>query len=166
MNPEQLAKSGTEHAEQMALFCWVNMARNFGFKVADDMEAYRDLKTFLDNRTMAEQMPVPELQWLHAIPNAGARGNKVAASQLKAEGVKAGVADCFLPVKRQYSQIGHNYVHSGLYIEMKRANGRPSDVTKEQTDFMLFVESQGFIWNVAFGWRMAADMLERYLECR
>ena len=74
MTPEQIAKSGTEHAEQSALFCWASYARNFGFKVADDTEAYRDLKTFLDKRTMAEQAPVPELQWLHAIPNAGARG--------------------------------------------------------------------------------------------
>lgn len=34
----------------------------------------------------------PELRWLFAVPNGGHR-NKVAASKLKAEGVKPGVPD-------------------------------------------------------------------------
>jgi len=168
MTPEQLAKSGTEHAEQTALFCWAAMAANHGFITADIMESYT-ANAFRANT------PVPELKWLHAIPNAGARGNKVAASQLKAEGVKAGVADILLPVRIRRGQEAETawFIHRkgfydfcGLYIEMKRKDGKPSDVTKEQTDFMVFVESQGYAWQVAFGWRMAADIIKRYMALR
>jgi len=147
MTPEQLAGSGTEHAEQMAVFCWANIAMNYGFAAANAYSSTHMLPITGD--------PVPFLRWLHAIPNAGARGNKVAAAQLKAEGVKAGVSDIFLPVK--------SGGFSGLYIEMKRANGRLSDVTPVQRDFMMFVESQGFVWTVAFGWKKAVYEIERYL---
>lgn len=167
MNPEQLAKSGTEHAEQTALFCWAAMATHFGFECADDMRNYAGPQKYTPASDRIT--PVPELRWLHAIPNAGARGNKVAASQLKAEGVKAGVADILLPVRRTVridQRLAFASTYSGFYLEMKRANGRLSDVTKEQSAFAEFVKQQGYYWNVAFGWRMAADMLTRYLQGR
>lgn len=71
ITPEMLAKPGTEHAEQSALFCWAN-----------------------DNRSWS-----PELMLLFAIPNGGLR-DKVTASRLKASGVKSGVPDICLPVQR------------------------------------------------------------------
>lgn len=131
MTPEQLAKSGTEHAEQMALFCWAGQGE--------------------------QQARFPALRWLHAIPNAGARGNKVAASQLKAEGVKAGVADVFLPVTSPY--------WAGLYIELKRAKGVPSDVSQEQIEFAKHVTKQSYQWQVAFGYLEAVAIIEAYLTC-
>lgn len=130
ITPEMLARSGTEHGEQMALFCW----------------AGQPLK----------RATFPELEWLHAIPNSGARGNKVAAGQLKAEGVKAGVADVFLPVKTNR--------FSGLYVELKRANGFASDFSEEQLDFCRFVNHQGFCWYPAFGWVEASHVIEAYLR--
>lgn len=162
MSPEQLAKSGTEHAEQMAFFCWCNMAANFGFFVADDMKSYSNLKFFLDNLPMHQQQPIPQLKWIHAIPNAGARGNKVAAGQLKAEGVKAGIADIFLPVPKPYTHSTGSY--HGLYIELKRSNGVPSDVTNKQEEFGAFVISQGYEWIACFGWRAAALAVKQYLS--
>jgi hypothetical protein len=71
MTPEQLAKPGTEHAHQVALFCWIS---------------YQIHKW-------------PELKWMFAIPNGGER-NPVVAARLKAEGVKSGVSDLCLPVSR------------------------------------------------------------------
>ena len=71
IQPEQLAKSGTEHGHQAALFCWA-----------------------------AIQMQNPKyacLKWMHAIPNGGDR-NQAVASQLKAEGVRSGIWDVCLPV--------------------------------------------------------------------
>lgn len=74
----------------------------------------------------------PELWLLHAIPNGGKR-NKGVAKKLKAEGVKAGVPDLFLPVARgQYH---------GLYIEMKNETGVIRDTQKI---FQQEVEKQGY----------------------
>ncbi len=53
---------------------------------------------------------VPELSMMYAVPNGGSR-HLIEASNLKAEGVKAGVPDIHLPI-----QCGH----LTLYIELKR----------------------------------------------
>lgn len=169
MTPELLAKSGTEHAEQRALFAWAAFARWHGFEKANDMSQY--------GKAQAYHVGVPNqisLDWMHAIPNAGARGNKAAAANLKAEGLKAGVADILLPVNRPIFKLtnawGSNRIDevgrsSGLYIEMKRANGVPSDVSDEQLDFGNFVMSQGYLWFPAFGWRQASALVSDYLNC-
>jgi len=57
----------------------------------------------------------PGLELIHSIPNGGARHIAVAA-KLRAEGVRAGVPDIFLPVPRGSAH--------GLYIELKRKGGR------------------------------------------
>jgi len=61
----------------------------------------------------------PELALMHAIPNSGAGAQGGRAGWLKAEGVKPGVPDAFLPVAR----AGWH----GLYIEFKSAVGELSD---------------------------------------
>lgn len=96
----------------------------------------------------------PELRWLYAIPNGGGRSARQGAI-LKAEGVKPGVSDICLPVAR------HGF--HGLYIEMKKTKGVPSDVRTEQREFITFVTAQGYYAEVAFGWEMAIRILERYL---
>ena len=158
MNPEELSRSGTEHGEQMALFAWANMAQLCGFEMANNMESYSRFQK------IGNIYPVPELKWLHAIPNAGARGNLIARSQLKAEGVKAGIADIFLPVHRDLRSFGFDIKEfNGLYIELKRANGKMSDISPEQREFGQFVKTQGYEWFAAFGWREAAQLIQTYL---
>jgi hypothetical protein len=71
INPADIAKVGTEHAHQVAVFAWA--ALNF--------EKY------------------PELRMMFAIPNGGLR-DKITAANLKAEGVRPHVPDIFLPVPR------------------------------------------------------------------
>ena len=74
ITPEQLARSGTEHGHQAALFAWA----------ASQINKY------------------PDLKWLFAIPNGGQRSASQGA-QLRAEGVKRGVPDIMLPVPtKQY----------------------------------------------------------------
>lgn len=108
----------------------------------------------------------PELKWLHHIPNGGSRGDSarsrmIRGAQLKAQGVKSGVADVSLPVKRG--------CYSGLYIEMKRPGVRPvkptstGGVSDEQADFGEFVKAQGFLWAVCYSWHDAAQLIEQYL---
>lgn len=102
----------------------------------------------------------PELRWLHHIPNGGARGDDaktraIRGNALKAEGVKVGVADLFLPVKRGE--------FSGLYIEMKKP-GKLKNTSQEQKEFGEFVKAQGFGWIVCDNWESAVQVLQDYLN--
>ena len=69
MNPEELARTGTEHANQTALFCWAALAAT----------------------------KYPLLQMMFAIPN-GSQRSMITGARLKAEGVKPGVPDIMLPI--------------------------------------------------------------------
>ena len=95
----------------------------------------------------------PELRLMYAIPNGGLR-NTVVARKLKAEGVKAGVPDIFLPAARG----GYH----GLYIEMKRAKGGTESA--EQKDFRELMISEGYKAVVCRGWVKAKDEIESYLK--
>jgi len=100
--------------------------------------------------TLARQ-EFPELELLFAIPNGGHR-NVVVAKKLKAEGVRAGVPDLFLPVAR-------GRFH-GLFIEMKVKPNRPSP---EQTELMAQLEKQGFGVGVCYTSAEAEAVLREYL---
>ena len=134
MTPEQIAKT-SEHSHQVALFAWC--ALNVGV--------------------------YPELKWYHAIPNGGSRGDDtktraIRGGQLKAEGVKKGISDTLLPVRKLFN----NEVKSGLYIEMKKP-GSLNKQFSEQIEFGEFVESQGFIYVCCDHWEKARDCLIFYL---
>lgn len=124
---ESFGKSGSEHGEQVALFAFLAGERANG-------------------RLM-------ETEWMHAIANGGSRGDgtkkgaMIAGGALKAEGVRAGVADTFLPVAR-------HGLH-GLYIEMKPKDGGNGG-SKLQKEFGAWVQDQGYGWMIANGWRVAA----------
>ena len=80
---------------------------------------------------------------------------------MKAQGVRQGVADLSLPVRRG--------AWSGLYIEMKKPDEKPKregskgGVSDEQNEFGEFVKAQGFGWIVCYSWREAAEVIEKYL---
>lgn len=115
----------SEHTEQCALFEWA---------------AWNEPR-------------VPELALLYAIPNGGARHPAVAA-KLKAEGVKAGVPDMFLPVPRR------NY--HGMFVEMKYGSNRPTPLQREWGRRLV---SEGYIVATCHSWQEAARLLVWYLEC-
>jgi hypothetical protein len=137
MKPEQIAKD-SESSHQQALFCMAAL----------------HLKIY------------PELQWMHHIPNGGARaddarGNAIRGGKLKAEGVKEGIPDIFLPVARQNCH--------GLYIEMKKPAMRPKrpgssgGVSEKQAEFRDFAHKQGYGWVVCYDWLEAWEMIVKYL---
>lgn len=97
----------------------------------------------------------PELRLLFHIPNGGSRG-KAEAGRFKAEGVKAGVPDLFLPVARG---IWH-----GLFIEMKRQKG--GRVSDAQREWLSDLEREGYRAELARGWQEAAEIILEYLEGR
>ena len=126
LTPEQIARAGTEHAHQVAVFVWAAL----------------------------QYSKYPELRLMFAIPNGGLR-NKITAANLKAEGVKSGVPDIFLPVPRG--------CWLGLFIEMKKPGGH---VEKEQTKWMSDLRAQGYGAVVCVGWENAVIVLQQYLDWR
>lgn len=138
LDPEYHCRSGTEHGEQTALFCWIN----------NEFKA----------RTEASAL----LNMAFAIPNGGERTASVGAS-LKAEGVKKGVPDVCLPVPMMIGTSSF-VQYNGLYIEMKRATGTWSDVKPEQTAYLNFLAKQGYAVAVCFGWQQAKQCLIDYIS--
>ncbi|MHB0967410.1 MAG: VRR-NUC domain-containing protein [Bellilinea sp.] len=92
----------------------------------------------------------PELRFMFAIPNGGARHPAVAV-KLKAEGVKRGVPDIFLPLAR-----GGYY---GLFIELKTETGRP---TREQREWIRALLEENYLAIVCKGMDEAKRWIESY----
>ena len=117
----------TEGDEQATLFTWAGM----------------------------QKAKYPELRLLFHIPNGGSR-RPVEAARFKAEGVKAGVPDLFLPVP---SGSWH-----GLFIELKRQKG--GRVSDKQRQWLTDLEREGYRAELAFGWKDAAEIILDYLSGR
>jgi len=141
MKPEQIAKAGTEHAHQAALICW------------------------------ASTHPVwkQQLRWMFAIPNGGDR-NRAVASRLKAEGVKSGVVDVFLPVPVRWSKLDNVHddcFYHGLWIEMKKPdqkNKKNGGMSDNQVEFMGAMDACGYKCVLCHSWLEASAEIEKYLE--
>ena len=120
---ERQGATMSEHDEQKALFEWA--AWNQGHE------------------------PAPCL--LFAIPNGGLRMPAV-AGKLKAEGLKPGVPDVYLPVAR----LGYH----GFWIEMKFGKNK---TTIEQDVWLTALKAEGYMVDVSYGWQEAAHKIARYL---
>lgn len=172
MNPWQLARE-SEHSQQIALFCFLAKATQVGFKVAHAKDAYTNKPTSITATGISP--PVPELQWLHAIPNGGNRGDTaksraIEGGRMKAEGVKPGVLDLFWPLQRynKNAVTGPN-TYCGLYIEMKRPDLKSvknplAGLSDEQKEFGQFVIDQGYRAVVCYNWQEAAKEIQEYYE--
>lgn len=133
MCPADIAKE-SESSHQTALLCWSSlpMVREY----------------------------FPELKWLYSNANGGSRGDtaqsrRIEGGKMKAEGVKPGVSDLTLPVRRGPC--------SGLYIELKKLPGPSVGPSDEQLEFIEFVRAQGFAAVVCYGWIEARNMIIAYL---
>lgn len=105
----------------------------------------------------------PQLKWLHHIPNGGLR-NRTVAAKLKAEGVKAGVVDYFLPWPHEMAaDHRHHHCHHycGLYVELKAGKNKP---TETQLEFMADMKEAGYAVAWATGARACLDIVEAYLK--
>lgn len=142
--PEELARSGTEHGEQAALFA--------AFATPDMRAQY------------------PQLERLcFAVPNGGARGDtkrsaSINGAMMRAEGVKPGVSDIFVavPQVRRTPRCDSPTSYFGLFVEMKRADGGvESDAQKA---FGAAVTEQGYAYVVCHGWRQAYATIRAYMD--
>lgn len=136
ITPEMLAKSGTEHGHQAAIFAW------------------------------AAQSDIPELKWLFAIPNgfygSAAQKGKMKAEGLR-NGV---VDICLPVGKWQGDPGGNEYRVCGLFIELKtedKRNHKNGGLSDEQKEFGEFVTGQGYKFCVCYSWIEAKITILKYL---
>lgn len=118
------AHHASEHNEQVAVFRWAQM----------------------------NEGRWPELRWMFAIPNGGARAT-LTAIKLKAEGVKSGVPDIFLPAPRNGCP--------GLWIELKVGKNK---ATSNQLDWMEGLQHYGYAVALCYGAEEAIRTITNYLR--
>lgn len=129
LTPEKIAANGSEHAHQAAFFA----------SLPPLWHEY------------------PELKFAHAIPNGGSR-DAVVAGRLKAEGVRSGVWDVFVPAQR------HGF--AGLYLEFKkpiRRKEKRKGLSDAQWAFGMYAHSAGYKTAVVFTWEEALEACKEYL---
>jgi len=164
MTPWELVKK-SEHSHQRATFAWANCVALHGFELAARPEGYNLTERFLSGLA---SIPVPELSRLFAIHNQG-HGDKIRGAMAKAEGVKAGVPDMLLPVRRMLTQGGGGWAPTyapGLFLELKRPKGLKiaAGVTSEdQAEWNHYLTGQGYWVKVAVGWIEAANAIAEYM---
>lgn len=90
--------------------------------------------------------------YLLAIPNGGNRNPREGA-RLKAEGVKPGVSDLLLPLRR--GGFG------GLWLEMKAPGKKP---TPEQREWLARMGDAGYCATWCDDWAKAAQTITAYLD--
>lgn len=76
-------------------------------------------------------------------------------NKMKSEGFQPGVSDLCLMVARG----GYH----GLWIEMKRRNGVPSDVSEDQREFLVRAAREGYYGTVCNGATEAMAVIDIYL---
>ena len=167
MTPEQLAKTKSEHSEQVALFAWANMAERFGSKLADIDKSYLVAgyaeEVFSSYAKDDNLIPIPELQYLFAIHNQG-HGDVVRGAKAKAEGVKRGVPDLMLPVTQKLEcNLGETqpYGWHGLFIEMKKVKGGVT--SNDQLRWHEYLCNAGYKVVVCKGWIEGRNAILEYL---
>lgn len=186
MTPERLAQSNSEHAHQQAVFAWAGIALRYGFAAADDERSYSEYGYLqsqygVNPREVPNPSgkgkhweddggrdPVPELEWLHAIPNGGRRDGFTAAL-MKAEGVKKGICDINLPLPMRWESGDIRYC--GFYMELKRPTSGKAQTRKQkgststdQDQFIAYARKVGYAVSVAFGWQAATREIKSYIE--
>ena len=88
---------------------------------------------------------------LFAIPNGGAR-DAITGSKLKQEGVRAGIPDLMLAVRRDNS--------AGLFIEMKKPRNYAS---AEQKEVIEYLHGAGYVCEICYTVDSAISAIEYYL---
>ncbi len=94
----------------------------------------------------------PDLNLLFHIPNGGKRDIRTAV-KLRAEGVKPGVPDLFLPVARGK--------YHGLFVELKVGKNKTS---KYQDEWLAKLTEQGYKAIVCYSADKAFTVIEAYLN--
>lgn len=90
-------------------------------------------------------------------PANGGHRHPLEALKLKRMGVQPGVPDICIPLPRAH--------HHGLYIELKRPDGKLTDLSTAQKWWLEWLNRNGYCAKVAFGFDQAKTIVENYLKC-
>lgn len=130
-----------EGAEQRSLFDWASMQR---LPIAT---------------TAGEVVEVTRLsEVLLWIPNGVGKLKPQVAAKMKAQGIRPGVPDLFLPIP-----VGQFH---GLWIELKAAPPQRSTISELQLEWLRRLQRCGYAATVCRGWVEAKDALVAYLGGR
>lgn len=164
LDPLSYAKA-SEHSHQVALLMWANMACNYGLKASLDNYSY-NVFGHAQELLKENNDQIPQLKWLHAIHNQG-HGDKIRGGKAKAEGVKPGVFDLFLPVPisldGEFNGALPRRLYHGLYLELKVGKNQPSE---KQNEFAADMGAAGYQTAVAWGWLEAREKILDYLQIK
>lgn len=174
MTIKALLGAGSEHGHQSALFAYTAVATWHGWQVADFWANGLEIKAAIAKVPVHLRKPVLELKWFHAIPNGGSRGDsdvtrKIEGGKMKAEGVKSGIGDTFLPIPAEHFVNGKATMMHGLYIEMKRPSEKPvrkdskGGLSDSQIEFKEHCIEHNYAWSVCYSWQEAVAELKRYI---
>ena len=119
-------------------------------KPRNDLEHIEQVKLF--NWARQNESMYLHLSLLFAIPNGGRR-HIGTARKLKAEGVKAGVPDCFLAVPKDEKH--------GLFIEMKNGKNKP---TSNQNWWLTSMKVEGYETAVCYRFEEARGTIIEYMK--
>lgn len=153
LSPHQICKSGSEHAHQSALFCWLNMAFKCGFDLAFEESTYANVEAVKYKAKPIEDQFLREL--IFAIPNGAVLGDDkktraIRGNHLKSEGLRSGVADIAVMIPTEDSH--------GLFIEMKKPKkGVQSD---KQKKFQTACDLAGYRYVICMDWFHAASEIK------
>lgn len=155
-------KAKTEHSIQREFFAGIGVMCRHGIDVAILWAQSKEdiLKRPLGSevRRLNPDLPLPtgnelfETSWIHAIPNGGFR-DAITAGKLKAEGVRSGVGDVFVPLGRK----GWN----GFYLEFKTPGGRQQDTQKA---FEEYCSKVNYLYAISKSAEDALKKLKWYLS--
>lgn len=169
--PQEMADVGAEFSHQSALFAWAAMALFSGVCAANDDASYKVAGHAKKLVLNGYSKPEPRLKWLHAIKNQG-HGDTIRGGRSKAEGVKAGVFDLFLPCPGRFVIPRHpdsgwawgdrTMQYPGLYIELKKP--KKHKISPEQETFQADMRAAGYAAEFAIGWTEARDLIVKYLS--
>jgi len=93
----------------------------------------------------------PELKYMFSTLN-GVRVSIGTATKMKRAGMTRGIVDIILPAKNKY--------YSSLFVELKHGDNKPS---KDQLDYISFLNKQGHLALVCWGFEEAINVIENYL---
>lgn len=93
-------------------------------------------------------------RWFH--PANGGSRNPIEGAKFKRLGVKRGVPDVVLPMAKKS--------YHGLVIEFKRIDGKMSDLSVEQEEWLEWFKGQKWSVNVAFGFDHAKQIVIDYFS--
>lgn len=126
-----MAVNDIEHQHQVALISWSSVTR---LPAGADIEPGATIGYYL-----------------LAIPNGGGRSRRE-GGRLKAEGVKPGVSDLLLPLRRQGC--------AGLWLELKAPGEKPK---KHQLEWLVRMSRAGYRAEWADDWLKAATIIAEYV---